>query len=257
MVREALLCPVLAMFLATSSFAAHPLITDDAGTQGKGKVQIEGNAEYSREEESSEGISTRETAGEIASIISVGLTDNTDLVFTAPYQWLRVEEDGTTIQRENGLSDFSLELKWRFFEKNGWGLALKPGISLPTGKEEEGLGTGKAGYSIFFISSRTMDPWAFHLNLGYFRHENTLDEREDIWHVSIASELEVAPGLKAVANLGQERNPENLSDTHPLFFLGGLIYSPKENLDLDLGAKIGLNESENDFSILAGITWRF
>lgn len=255
--KTMLLVPVLVLGMANGVFAAHPLITDDAGTQGKGKVQIEGNAEFSRERESVEGVSTRETAGEAAAIVSVGLMENTDLVFTAPYQWLKVEEDGTTIQRENGLSDLSLEVKWRFLEKNGWGLALKPGISLPTGDDERGLGAGKPGYSMFFISTKEMDPWAFHLNLGYFRHENRLDERKDIWHASIASELEVAPGLKAVANLGMERNPDHASDKHPVFVLGGLIYSLKENFDIDLGVKVGLNESETDFAILAGFAWRF
>jgi uncharacterized membrane protein len=39
---------VLSIFvLSTTVFAAHPLITDDAGTTGAGKTQIEFNFEYS------------------------------------------------------------------------------------------------------------------------------------------------------------------------------------------------------------------
>jgi hypothetical protein len=90
-------------------------------------------------------MSIRETAGEMGLITSVGLTDGMDLVFGVPYQWLKVEEDATTTQRENGLSDVSLEVKWRFFEKDGWGLALKPGITLPAGNEGKGFGAGKVG----------------------------------------------------------------------------------------------------------------
>jgi hypothetical protein len=33
-------------FIACASWAAHPLITDDAGTQGKGKFQLELNGQY-------------------------------------------------------------------------------------------------------------------------------------------------------------------------------------------------------------------
>ena len=35
-------------------FAAHPLITDDTGTQGKGKFQLEVNGEYAHEDEDGE-----------------------------------------------------------------------------------------------------------------------------------------------------------------------------------------------------------
>jgi hypothetical protein len=56
---------------------------------------------------------------------------------------------------------------------------------------------------MFFISTKAMDPWAFHLKLGYFRHENKADERKNIWHASAASELMITQGLKAVANLGR------------------------------------------------------
>jgi hypothetical protein len=37
-----------------------------------------------------------------------------------------------------------LDLKRRFFEKNGWGPALKPGITLPTGDAGKGPGGAEA-----------------------------------------------------------------------------------------------------------------
>jgi len=45
---------ITAMFIllgGTSAFAGHPLITDDAGTQGQGNVQLEINGEYVHNEE--------------------------------------------------------------------------------------------------------------------------------------------------------------------------------------------------------------
>lgn len=40
--------PVIAAVVLTSgtAFAAHPLITDDTGTQGQGKFQLEVNGEW-------------------------------------------------------------------------------------------------------------------------------------------------------------------------------------------------------------------
>ena len=92
-------------------------------------------------------------------------------ILGVPYEWIRAKEEGDTFT-ENGISDISLEVKWRFYEKDGLSFALKPGISMPTGDEEKGLGAGRVGYRIFFITTKEIAPWAFHLNLGYIRNEN-------------------------------------------------------------------------------------
>jgi len=254
-----LLCTVLffVVGLAATSHAAHPLITDDAGTQGKGKFQLEVNGEFNYDKETEEEVTTKETGGEVAPILSYGIVDNLDIVLGVPYQWFRVKEDGDVTDKEDGISDMSLELKWRFYEKDGLSLALKPGITLPTGDDEKGLGTGRETYSLYFITTKEIEPWAFHLNLGYVRNENKSDEREDIWHASLAGEVEVVKNLKVVADIGAERNPDKASDTHPAFIVGGLIYSLSESFDIDFGVKGGLNKTEADYSILTGITMRF
>ena len=95
------------------------------------------------------------------------------------------------------------------------------------------------------------------MNLGYKRNENTVDEREDIWHASLAGEFKIMNKLKLVADIGAERNTEKSSDTNPAFILGGLIYSIRENLDIDFGVKGGLNKAEADITYLAGMALRF
>ncbi len=254
---------LLTMFIySTTAFAAHPLITDDTGTQGKGKFQVEVNSEFNYDREKEEGVTTKETGGEVAAILSYGIVDNLDIVLGIPYQWFRVKEDGDVTFKEDGISDMSLELKWRFYEKDGLSLALKPGFTLPTGNEKKGLGNGRPSYGLTFITTKEVGPWAFHFNLGYMRNEYKLREdkeanRKDIWHVSLASEVEVVKNLKLVGNIGIERNPEKASSKHPAFILGGVIYSISENLDIDFGVKGGLNKPETDFTILAGIAFRF
>jgi hypothetical protein len=242
---------------STSVFAAHPLITDDTGTQGKGRFQLEVNSEVNYDKESEAGVKTKTTGGEMGTIISYGIIDNVDIVLGVPYQWFKVKEDGETISREKGISDITLELKWRFYERDGWSFALKPGVTFPAGNEKKDLGTGRVTYSIFFITTKEIEPLAFHLNLGYMRNENKLDERKDMWHFSLASEVKLIKNLKVVANIGAERNPERVSHKHPAFILGGLIYSIVENFDVDIGIKGGLNKPETDVTILAGIAWRF
>jgi hypothetical protein len=238
--------------LFTVSYAAHPLITDDTGTQGKGKFQLELNSEFAHEDE--DGLT--EDVFEFASILSYGLNDSVDVVLGIPYQFIHLKEDGQK-DSENGLSDISLELKWRFYEKDGLSFALKPGMTLPMGDDDKGLGAGKITYSAFFITTKEIHPWAFHLNLGYIRNENKADERKNLWHASVAGEVEVMRDLKIVGNIGVERNTDRTVDIHPAFILGGVIYSLSENLDIDFGVKGGMNKPEADYSVLAGIAWRF
>jgi len=249
--------------LFTVSFAAHPLITDDTGTQGKGKIQLEINGETSFDKEiksdddTGKHITVKETGGEVAAALSYGVTDTTDIVFGLPYQWRKVKEDDTETADEDGISDISFEVKWRLFEKDGLSFAFKPGITLPTGDDEKGLGAGRMTYSIFFITTKEIEPFAFHANIGYIRNENKGDERKDIWHASLASEMDVVKDLKLVANIGMEKNPDKGSSTNPAFILGGLIYSVTENIDMDFGVKFGLNKPETDRTLLAGMALRF
>ena len=60
-----------------------------------------------------------------------------------------------------------------------------------------------------------------------------------------------------VYKCGIERNPDEDAKDDPAFLIGGIIYSVNENFDVDLGVKYGLTTSEIDFSLLAGVTFRF
>lgn len=262
-------CPMVLIFCSISaSFAAHPLITDDTGTQGAGKFQLEINSEavYDKEREFNEDagtdITTTETGREVAAAVSYGILDNLDVVLGLPYQWNKIKEDGEIISDEDGISDMSLEVKWRFYEEDGLGLAIKPGLSLPTGDEDNGLGNGRVSYGLTFITTKEAGPWAFHLNLAVAHNEYKLQDdkdanRKDIWHASLASEVEAAKDLKLVANIGMEKNPDKESNIDPAFVLGGVIYSVTENLDIDFGVKFGLNKPETDRTLLAGMAIRF
>ncbi len=259
--RKGVLATVLSLVLMASaagtSFGAHPLITDDTGTQGKGKLQFEFIGEYAHDKEN--GVTEKGYETPTIPFLSYGLSDSIDIVFGLPYVSVITKEAETAAVR--GLGDASIEVKALFYEKEGLTLALKPGLSLPTGDEEKGLGNGKMSYSAFFITTKESEPWAFHFNVGYVRNEYKLDvdneaNRKDIWHISLASQVEVIKDLNLVANIGMERNPDKTSDTHPAFILGGFIYSVSENVDIDMGIKSGLNKTETDYSILVGITWR-
>lgn len=250
---------VLSVFLLmhTVAWGAHPLITDDTGTQGKGKFQIEINGQYDYDKDTVNGVSTESSGSKLATILSYGFIENVDLVLSLPYQWSKIKEDGATVYDEHGISDMTIEVKWRFFEKNGFSLALKPGLRIPTGNQEKGLGAGLTGYQAFLIGSKEVAPWAFHMNIGYIGNENKADEEKNIWHASLAVTYDIIKNLKIVGNIGIERNADKTEASDPAFLIGGVIYSVSERFDIDLGVKYGLTAPETDWSLMAGMTFRF
>jgi hypothetical protein len=249
-------CLIL-FFWAVPAFGGHPLITDDTGTQGKGKTEIELSGQYDHDDK--KGVKSENWEARAA--LSYGLFASLDLVLEAPYNWTNTEDTEGTI-RYNGPADLSVSVKWCFFERESLSFALKPSLTLPTGDEDKGLGNGRPTYGITAIATYAKDPWAFHINVGVTHNEYKLqaDEdanRKDIWSASFATELQVAKRLKLVANAGVERNPDVESDTHPAFALAGVVCSLTESIDIDAGVKWGINGPEPDYSFLAGLTFRF
>ncbi len=131
------------LFFCSQSFAAHPLVTDDTGTQGKGKFQFELNGSYGRNKDN--GVATKTT--QISTALTYGLSDTADIVFTLPYEHIKKEDSGV-VTKGDGISDISFEIKWRFYEKDGLSFGFKPGFALPTGDEGKWLGACKAAYHI-------------------------------------------------------------------------------------------------------------
>jgi opacity protein-like surface antigen len=58
--------------------------------------------------------------------------------------------------------------------------------------------------------------------------------------------VEVAKGLKSVANTGFQRNTEKDSNSDPAFILGGVVYSITDNVEIDARYKYGLTWPEVD-----------
>jgi hypothetical protein len=248
---------------AAGAHAAHPLVTDDAGTLGTKVRQLELNSELGRERTSAGGVKTREDGAEGALAIGYGVAEHLDVVVGAAMTWSRSATDGQRAEETNGLGDVSVELKWQALEVGGFALALKPGVTLPTGDARRGLGTGRSCYALTAIATQALgDRAALHANVGYHRDQYARTEdrdasRADLWHVSAAATGEVAPGLQLVGDVGAETNPDRASRTWPAYALGGVIYSPREDLDLDVGVKVGLTAPEPDLAGRLGLTWRF
>jgi hypothetical protein len=107
----AILFMVVALF-PVSAQAAHPLTTEDTGTQGRGKFQLELTAESGRDAADS----TRKETVAMAAVLSYGLRDDTDVILTLPRKRVYTQAGGANTT-ESGRTDAGLDFKWRFFEK--------------------------------------------------------------------------------------------------------------------------------------------
>jgi hypothetical protein len=244
----------LATFMISAELAqaAHPLITEDTGTQGKGRFQLELTAEHGYQDEDYAAEHDRQ----FTATLSYGARDDMDLIVTVPYQ--RISADiGGDIETHSGKSDVGFDIKWRFYEKETLSMALKPGVTFPAGDESVGLGSGKSGYSLYHVTSFEPKPWAFHLQLGYRRNRNIMDEREGIWHVSFGGWRELGEKLKIVGDIGANTNTDKSSNTETVFLILGAIYSLAQNIDMDFGIKKGLSNAETDYTLLGGMAVRF
>jgi len=158
----------------------------------------------------------------------------------------------------DGPLDTSLDFKWRFFERGALSLGLKPGITLPTGDDERGLGAGKPTWGALFIGSyQPAGAFAFHSHLGYRRFRNTLGWRESLAHVSGAVVYSASEKLRLVADVSADTNPLPSSYGTLRYTVLGLSYSASADLDLDAGVKFRLNGIVFDRSLLFGVTLRW
>lgn len=243
---------LLFVLFPVGAHAAYPLITEDTGTQGQGRHQIEFNAEYAHDHEP--GASER---GYRHSLVwSYGVRDDTDIVVTLPYLRLRTDND-SQVTNARGLSDIGLDLKWRFYENGPLSMALKPGVTLPNGDETQGLGTGRHSYSAYLVTTLVSAPWQWHAHAGYIRNRNSLNEREDLRHVSVAAGRELGEHLRIVADIGTTTTTDKAAHRHPVFLIVGMIYAVSADFDLEIGYKKGLTDAETDRAWLAGVTLRF
>lgn len=243
---------VLALLYTAPGLAAHPLITEDTGTQGRGHWQLELTAESGHDEVKD----AEHDALDLAAALAYGLRDDLDLVFTLPYARSEIGGNGMTTAAD-GLSDVGVDLKWRFLEHGPLSVALKTGFTLASGDESKGLGAGKANLAGSLVASYETGPWGAHLHLGYFGNRNVYDERDRIRHASIAGTYLPMDRLKLVADLGTFTSADRSVDENTSFLTLGMVYTIGDDFDIDAGVKHGLTDPETDTTLLFGVTLRF
>lgn len=235
----------IAAFILTYqySFAGHPLRTDDTGTVGTNGFQLELTPEVWK------------YSNDLFFLVPItstyGISSNVDVVLAILFSSLY---NSGFQSDQSGINDVALELKWRLLELENFSVAVKPWIILPVGDHTKGLGAGKVGYSLFIVTDQELFSLLTHINIGYVRNENKLLDRIDLWITSPAVELPITNSLSLVIEIGAFSNSDKSADGHPVYFLGGAVYSITEGIGIDPGLQKGLNNYDSDLAVLTGLT---
>lgn len=187
-----------------------------------------------------------------ALVVSYGVNERLDVILTAPHQSTR-----STTSSVRGAGDTDIGAKWRFWELGNTSLALRPGISIPTGDGDRGMGSGRVSTGVFAVLSHEPSPWGFHVHLGWTHNRNVHGERLQIYHGSVAATYRSSPQWQWVTDISAETsaNPAFNEDVRSAVL--GAIWTIRPSLDLDLGYRGGLSDVTPDHAWLVGLSYRF
>ncbi|MBS0306197.1 MAG: transporter [Proteobacteria bacterium] len=206
--------------------AAHPLVSDDTGTQGAGHWQFEANTDHTRVRD--DGVTVR--VREYNVTLTRGMTETLDVAVNAP--WLQTSASGASTER--GAGDATVLAKWRYFDDgNGWTLGLRPEFTLPTGSERKGLGNGRATASLTLLSHVERGAWTWLVNAGATYNDNKAGERKQLWAASTAVLYALGASWTLAADIGVARAAEP-GAANEKYGLVGLIYHHGDDVDLDI-----------------------
>jgi hypothetical protein len=109
----------------------------------------------------------------------------------------------TSSGSKTGIGDLVLRGKWRFRPQEGGGLALAADVRLPTGDEENLLGTGAFQFKPYLIGSWTAaNGLSPHLNIGYtFSGESDIAAIADEFNYTGGVDFPVTPQVTVAADL--------------------------------------------------------
>jgi len=250
--RTVILVALLLALRSAAAGAAHPLVTEDTGTQGKHKFQLEVNAELSRDRPGGMLVKGLQPAA----VLTYGLLDNLDVQLGRPYLRQVADPGGANDVVKGGL-DTSLDLKWRFFEDGDLSIGLKPGITFATGDERRGLGAGKSTWGSLVIVSWERERFGIHAHAGWRRNSNSVGQRERITQLAAATVIKASENSRLIIDLSRTTNPDRAGDASIRYLTLGLIHSPRKNLDLDVGWRRASGAAALDRAFMFGATLRW
>ncbi|RTL41284.1 MAG: transporter [Burkholderiales bacterium] len=235
--------PLAACLLAWAcapTWAAHPLQSEDTGTQGPGNVEWENGLGW-----------TRAAGVQVFSFqpqLSYGIRPEVDLILQP--SWLRQPD-------ARGRGDTQVDVKWRFFGESPLSLGVRAGFAVPSGNDRLGLPPGTVAAHGVLIATYDEAPWTVHANIGMDRNPATSGVRRHLWRVSTAVQWTANDRLVWALDAGVSADPDPARRRRPATLLAGAVYTLSPGLDVDVGYQVSIGAQPSARQWLAGLTYRF
>ena len=233
---------------AAPAFAAHPIQTEDTGTQGAGNLELENG--FARERDRDAGATT------ILSYqpqLSVGVAPTFDAIVQPSFVAVRARGAATLA----GSGDTNLDAKWRFLGVDPWSLAVRAGLELPTARAGLGLRRGQLGEHALLVATFDAAPTTVYANLGATHVPPAPGVRATAAMVSAALLRQVDERLVLTVDSQFTQDADPARRTWPGDVLAGAIWTLRPGLDVDVGYQAGVRAEPASRQWLAGLTWRF
>jgi hypothetical protein len=243
--------PGLAVALLCASpaaFAAHPLQTEDTGTQGAGNAEIENGLARARSD------STASTTYQPQ--VSAGLATTVDAIVQPAVVWLHA----SPLPAVSGRGDTNLDGKWRFWGSDPWSFAIRAGLQAPTSERGLGLPHGRWSQHALLVATWDDSPTTVHANLGATRVTyvpRAPGARTNIAHLSAAVMQAMNERLILTVDGELDQDPDSTRKTWPGSLLAGAIWTARPGLDLDVGYQRSFSAQPLNRQWMAGLTYRF
>jgi hypothetical protein len=238
----AIFCGVL-LGVKGYAVAGHPFGTEDAGTQGKGNVEVEFNLER---QNGNDG--TRTTS--LGNSFTMGITPKIDLAVGYAYDFTKAG-DGT---KSRGMGPVEATLKTAIIEgKDRFPtLGVKAGFSLPTAEGEQTALMATA------IAEWMFEPVKVFANVGADVGTRLAGnaERSTLIRTSLAGSWEVRKKWSILSELLWEKQTSP-SAPSTVEWLIGAKKEITETLSVDAGVRWGLTDASPNVTYLLGVTLGF
>ncbi|MEZ0273617.1 MAG: transporter [Roseimicrobium sp.] len=224
-----------------------PDTTESPYTVDAGHFQVESTLFGFAKDGSVEGLSFAE------SNFKLGLTNSTDLQLVVPF-YEHVRGDGID---EGGIGDLQVRLKWNLWGNDGGdsALAIMPFVKAPTASHD--LGNDKVEGGLIVPLALTLTD---KLGLAVMAEVDLVhDELRGGYETDFVNSIVLGIDLSdqwgsfvefiSVATTRAEASWEGYAQA-------GLTFAVSDDLVLDGGVKVGVNDAAEDFFTFVGVSWR-
>ncbi len=248
-----LLVAIFIELLTPLSLAYQPFRTEDTGTTPQGGIGLELENNFSNDDSGKQNVTTITLLYGALDWIEV------DIIFAL----LNLRPDPG--ENEFGFGDIVLFTKIKVLGENGYfrqnkflpEIVLEPSVSIPTGDEDKGLGSGSIELGILLAIEKQLLGINCRANIGYFSsNDPTFDENfEDRFFYGAQIDFPLFIDRLRVGTELTGEFGENVGS--PLFSLTGLVFEITEYIFFDAGVELGLKDAASAVTVIAGLSFGF